>query len=99
MIFITHNNSPKVLQPRKQAFNLPSPFVAAKASAVLRFRAFAVRFVRRNQFNVEFFQLFIQRVGIIRLVADYLSRSLVGESFCQSLLDKFDGRSGEADSA
>jgi hypothetical protein len=90
MILITHNNPPKVLQPRKQAFNLPSPFVTPELSAVLRFGAFAVGFVRRDQINLKFFQLLIQRIGIIRFVADYPARSLVGEPFADGALDQFD---------
>ncbi len=90
MILVTHNNSPEVLQPRKQAFNFPTPFVAAKFPSVLRFGSFAVRLMRRNQLNVEFFQLFVQRVGIIGFVADYPSWSLIGESLADCSLDKFD---------
>ena len=90
MIFVTHNNSSKILQPRKQSFNLPTAFVTTKFSAVLRFCLFPIPFVRRNQLDVEFFQLLVQRIGIIRLVADYLSRSFVGKSFADGSPDKFD---------
>lgn len=95
MIFVAHNYSPKVLQPRKQAFDLPTAFVAAKFSPVLRFCSLAIRFVRRDQLNIEFFQLFIKRIGVIRFIADYPLRALVGESFGHCSLDKFDfvGRS------
>jgi hypothetical protein len=55
MIFVTHNYSPEITQPRKQTFNLPASFATPEFSAVLRFCLFAVRFVRRNQFNIEFF--------------------------------------------
>ena len=89
MIFVTHHNSPKILQPRKQSLDFPSPFVATKLSPVLCFRPFPVGFVRRNQLNVESLQLFIQRVGIIRFIADYLSRSLIGKSLTDRSLDKF----------
>ena len=90
MIFVTHNYSPKVTQPRKQSFNFPTPFVAAKFSPVLRFGAFAVRFMRRNKFDGEFFQLFIQRVRIICFVTDYPLWSLIGEPLRKSSLDQFD---------
>ena len=90
MIFITHDNSPKVLQPRKQTFNLPAAFVAAKFPSVLRFGAFAVCFMRRNQLNVEFFQLFVQRVGIVCFIANHLVRSLIGKSLADGSLDQFD---------
>ena len=88
MIFITHHNSPEVLQPRKQSLDLPPPFVPAKFSAVLRFRSLAIGFVRRNQLNSKFFQLLVQRVRIIRFVTDHLFRSLVGEPFADGPLDE-----------
>ncbi len=90
MIFITHHNSPEVLQPRKQSLDLPPPFVPAKFSAVLRFRSLAIGFVRRNQLNSKFFQLLVQRVGIIRFVTDHLFRSLIGEALADRSFDKFD---------
>ncbi len=98
MIFVAHDNSPKVLQPRKQPLDLPTAFVAAQFSAVLRFGSLAINFVRRNQLDSKFFQLLVQRVAIIGFVTDHLLWSLVGEPFANGSLDKFDGRSGEADS-
>jgi len=90
MIFVAHNDSPKVTQPRKQAFDFPTPFVTAKFSAVLGWGAFAIGFVRRNKLNLEFFQLLIQRIRIICFIADYPWRSLVGEAFTDGALDQFD---------
>src|SRR5215213_9461393 len=72
MIFVTHNYSPKVLQPRKQALDFPASLVTAQFSSVLCF------------------QLFIQRIRVIRFISDYFSRSLVGEAFGNCSLDKFD---------
>lgn len=90
MIFVTHNYSPKVLQPRKQSLDFPPSFIAAQNSAVLCFGAFAVRFVRRNQLDVQLFQLFVKRIRVIRFIADYSVRSLISKSFGNSSLDKFD---------
>ena len=90
MIFVTHNYSPKVMQPREQAFDLPASLVTTKFSAVLRFRPSAINFVRRDQLNIEFLQLLVQRVGVICLIADHLSRSLVGKAFGNCSLDQFD---------
>ncbi len=97
MIFVAHHNSPEVLQPRKQAFDFPATFVTTQFSAVLRLRLFPIGFMRRNHLNVEFRQLCIERVRIIRLVANHLLRSLIGEPLANSFADKFDGRSGEAE--
>ncbi len=90
MIFVAHHNSPEVMQPSKQAFDFPAPFVTTKFSAVLRPRLDAVSFMRRNQFNVEFRQLRIERVRIVGFVADYFPWSLVDEPLANSLSDKSD---------
>ena len=90
MIFVSHNNSPKVTQPRKQPLNFPASFVAAKFSSVLCLRAFTVRFVRRNQLDLQLFQLVVERIGIIGFIADYSARSLIAESFANGLLDQPD---------
>lgn len=90
MILVAHNYSPKVTQPRKQPLNFPPPFVTPEFSAVLRFRSFPIRFVRRNQLDVEFFQLFIERIRVIRFIANHLFWSLIGKSLADGSLDKFD---------
>ncbi len=90
MIFVTHHNSPKVLQPRKKSLNLPTPLVAAKFSTVLCLCSLTISFVRRNHFDSELFQLLVQRIRVIRLVADHPLRSLVGEAFADGSPDKFD---------
>jgi len=90
MIFITHHNSPEVLQPRKQSLDLPPPFVTAKFSAVLRLCFPSIGFVRRDQFNSKFFQPLVQRIRVIGFVTNHLLWSLVGEPFADSSLDKFD---------
>lgn len=90
MIFITHDYSSKVLQPRKQTLDLPASFVAAKFSAVLRLRLLSIGFVRRNQLDVQFFQLFVERIRIICFVADYSARSLIGKAFCDGAFGEFD---------
>ena len=95
MIFVTHHNPPKVLQPRKQPLDLPASFVTPHLSAVLRLRALAIRLVRRDHLNSKLFQLLVQRIGVIRLVADQPLGSLIGEAFGNGSLDEFNfvGRS------
>jgi hypothetical protein len=53
MIIISNQNSPEILQPRKQALDLPSPFVAPQLSAVLRFGALSIGFAR-DQLGFKF---------------------------------------------
>lgn len=90
MIIESHQNPTEILQPRKKALDFPASFVAPHLSAVLRLWLLAIGFVRRNQFDFKFGEPFIQRVGIICLVADQLFRSLVGKARSESLLDKSD---------
>jgi len=72
MVLIANNPSSEILQPGKQSFDFPAAFVATKFSAILRCRLAAILFVRRDQFHATFFdQLFVQFVGVIRLVANH----------------------------
>ena len=90
MIIETNQHTTKILQPREQAFDLPTPFVAAKFPTVLRFLTPSIRFMRRNHLGLKSRELFIERIRIVSLIADQLSRSLVGKTRKQSLLDKSD---------
>jgi hypothetical protein len=86
MILVTHQNPPEVLQPREQAFDFPATLVAAEFATVLRDDTLAVRFVRRDQLNACGGQFRIQRVRVIRLVANQSLWSLIGEACDQSFL-------------
>ena len=90
MIIESNQNPPEVLQPRKQAFDFPASFVTSQLSAILRFRALAIGFMRRDKFGFKLGEPFIERVRIISLVANQFLRSLVGKTRKQSLFDKSD---------
>src|SRR5947209_40653 len=90
MVFITHQNPPEVLQPREQAFDFPATLVAAEFSTVLRDGTLAVRFVRRDQLDACFGQFRIQRVRVIRLVANQSLWGIIGEAFNKSFSNKSD---------
>ena len=90
MIIEPNQYPTKVLQPRKQAFDLPAAFVTSQFSAVLRFRFLAIRFMRRDQFGLKLREFFVQWIGIISFIADQLSWSLVGKARKESLFDKSD---------
>src|SRR5215203_447474 len=76
MIFIANHDSPVIVHPGKQSFDFPAPLVTPEFSAVLRFCLLPVSFMRRNQLNSKFRQLFVERVGIIRFIADQFLRLL-----------------------
>lgn len=85
-----HRDPTKVLKPREQSLDLPSSFVAAKFPAVLRRCFLPVRLVRRDHLNALFGQRFIQRVGVVSLVADQSFGSLSGKNLSESFSDKGD---------
>src|SRR5687768_16445190 len=90
MIIKPNQYATEILQPGKQALDFPTSFVAAKLSTVLRFGSLAIRFMRRDQLGFKLGKAFIERIRVISFVADQLSRSFVGKTRKQSLLDKSD---------
>ena len=53
VILIAHQNSAKVLQPRKQPLHFPPPFIPAQFATVLGLRFDAIRFMRRDQLKLR----------------------------------------------
>ena len=90
MIIESNQNPTEILQPRKQALDLPAPFVAPQLSAVLRFWFLTIHFMWCNHLGFELRQLFVERIGIVSLVTDQFFRSLVGKTRKQSFFDKSD---------
>lgn len=87
MIFISDNQSAKVLKPGKQPLYFPSSFVASQRSAVLRRRFSPIHFVRSDHLHVSLVgQLFIQFVRVIRLVANDFLRQLFQHASVQSVV-------------
>jgi hypothetical protein len=56
----------------------------------LRLRLLAIALVRRDHLNVESFKVGIQRVRVVRLIADQSFRLLISEAFNESFSDKGD---------
>ena len=96
MVLISNNNSPKILQPGKQAFDFPSTPITPKLSAILGRRLFASSAMRRDHLNTALMQkLLIKTVAIISFVANKLIRRIPGKTIIDSCLNKlyFMGRS------
>ena len=90
MVFVSHNNSPKILQPGKQAFDFPSTPITPKLSAILGRRLFAPSSVRRDHLNTALSQkLMIKFVAIICFIANKLVRCIPGKTTIDSCLNKF----------
>jgi hypothetical protein len=63
--FIAHDDPPKVLQPGKESFDLPSPSIASQRATVLRLVCPGPP-VGRNQFDALARQVRIQSVRLVR---------------------------------
>ena len=89
MVFVSNNNSPKILQPGKQAFDFPSTPITPKLSAILGRRLFAPSAVRRDHLNAALSQkLMIKFVAIICFIANKLVRCIPGKTTIDSCLNK-----------
>ena len=96
MVFVSHNNSPEVLKPSKQAFDFPSTPITPELSAILGRRLFASSAVWRDHLNAAFLQkLLIKAVTVIGFIANKLVRCIPGKTTVDSCLNKlyFMGRS------
>jgi hypothetical protein len=51
--FVSRDDSPKVLKPCEQAFDLPATIITAKRAAILGLRL-PIRPMRRDQFDMPF---------------------------------------------
>ena len=90
MILVSNDNSSVILYPGKESFDLPASLVTSEFSAVLSLRLLSITFMRRNQFNSERCQFFIQRVGIIGFIANQLFRHFLNQSMFDCCADKSD---------
>ena len=76
---IAHDDPPKVLQPGKESFDLPSPSVAPQRATVLRPLCPGPP-VRRNQFHAMAGQFGVQSVRLVGVVADETRWELADKS-------------------
>src|ERR1700759_646705 len=90
MVLVTHQNPTEVLQPREQPLDLPPPLVTSKLAPILRGRLLTIRLVRGNQLHILLSQLFVQRVGVIRLITNQALRRVVNETLDKSFANKCD---------
>src|SRR5215212_2929826 len=78
-------NSSEVLQPSKQALNLPASCITAQWASILGGRLLAVGFVRSDQLDAVFSQSFIKWVTVISSVTDQSFRRFCYEPLLQSV--------------
>ena len=96
MVFVSHNNSPKILQPGKQTLDFPSTPITPELSAILGRRLFTPSAVWRDHLNAALMQkLLIKTVTVISFIANKLIGCILGKTTVDSCLNKlyFMGRS------
>src|SRR5215211_711739 len=91
VVFVASNEPAEVLKPADGALDLPASSVAAKLSAVLRGRLFAVLPMRGDQFYAAFRQPCAERIAVGGRIVDQSTRlggknALIQERFDQRYL-------------
>jgi hypothetical protein len=69
-MFIANHQSPEVGDPCDASFHLPSTFVPAQLSSILRRRLLSIALVRTDQFDATPLESLTQRIGIGGFVVD-----------------------------
>ena len=78
------------VQPRKQAFDLPSSPITPQRPLILRLGFDAITLVRSNQLNALGSKLEIERITVVGAIPNKSSGSSHGEGFIERSLDKGD---------
>ena len=82
--------SSKILQPGKEALNLPSVSVTSQRPAILSTGFLAVGLMRCNQLNALFAQLLVQWITVICPVTDQFSWTLLCKTAFERAFDQSD---------
>ncbi len=88
MIFVTNNKTTEVVEPRKNAFDLPPTAVSTEFSPVLRLRQ-AIAAIGRNQVNAAFLKkTSVESIAVVRFVADEPLRQILRPCSIESLFNQ-----------
>jgi hypothetical protein len=96
MVFVPNHQPPKILEPREETFNFPSPRVPAKLPSVLGSILSPVPSVWCNQFDAALLkEQPIKSITVVGLVSNDPVRSVLGESvvYCRFNQNYLMGRS------
>ena len=89
MVLVPNSQTPKILQPRKKALDLPASSVAPEWSPILGFGSFAPATMRGNHLDTPVLpQSLVKPIAVIRFVADQSPRNLVGKTGFKRILDQ-----------
>ena len=93
--FPASDEAPEVMEPGKQALDLPAPAIAAEAASILR-ADHAIRSVRGNHLDAEVAaELGVERIAVVTAVADQAGGKRAEEAVRERRADEggFAGRS------
>ena len=90
MIFVSHHESAKVLQPGKQSFDLPASAVATQYAPILGRWPRSILPVRGDELNALFRERRVQRIAVVGKIPDQSFGRIVGEALLDSVLSKGD---------
>ena len=77
MVFVSYNQSSKILDPSKQSLDFPSASVAAKFAPVLSGQPFTALSMRCDHVNATvFIKLLVKFIAVIRLIANKSVRGI-----------------------
>jgi hypothetical protein len=90
VIFPARDQSAKVVKPREETFDFPAPAVTAEFTAVLSAHPAAIELVWGDEPNaMRLLKTPVERIAIVRAVADHSSWLGSGEALRDGGLDKF----------
>lgn len=88
MVFITNNKTAKVVEPRKNAFDLPPTAVSTKFPTILRLRQ-TIAAIRRNQVHAAFIKkTCVQSIAVVRFITDKPLRQILRPRGIEGLFDQ-----------
>lgn len=90
MALPANNGAAKVVEPGKEAFNLPTPAVAPQRAAVLCNRFDAIGSVRRDQFDTLLSERLIERIAVVGKIPDKSLGSSHGDGLSEGIFNKGD---------
>jgi len=96
MVLVADNKAPKILDPGKKTFDLPSAKITPKLSAILGFLFAPFLAMRRDHFNPAIIQKFlIKAIAVVCFIPNEPVRRMLGETAVDGCLHQryFMGRS------
>ncbi len=87
---MTSLDSPKVLQPGEEPFNLPAMAITPQRSSILSSRLLTIGFMRSDQFNALMSQFLVQRITVIGSISNQSFGTLLDKAAGERSFDQSD---------